>query len=117
MRDLSIPVEATAITPEWLTAALQESARTDVATVEVVFRAEVTNAHARRRGHLPQQRRCPAHHVLQAVAHRRPPRGDRPPPTSARARCASTVIWRPCLELRVPQVHVAMHDEGDDSSC
>ncbi len=112
---MNVPVHPDDITPEWLTAALQErhpGAR--VAGVEVVFRAEVTNAHARLAVTYDEAAGAPPTMFCKLL-----PLDDR------RASIAGTRMGprevrfyrdlAPLLKLRVPEVHVGLHDEADDS--
>jgi len=113
--DLHPPVVATDITADWLTAALQEyhpGAR--VASVEVVFRAEVTNAHARLAVTYDEPAGAPPTMFCKLL----PVDDRRASITSTRMGPREVRFYRdlaPQLKLRVPQIHVAVHDESDDS--
>lgn len=110
-----VPVLATDITAEWLTDALQErhpGALVD--SVDVVFRAEVTNAHARLAVAYEKAAGAPSSLFCKLL-----------PNDERRASIASTRMGprevrfyrdlAPLLKVRVPTVHVAIHDETDDS--
>ncbi len=112
---MDIPVRPDDITPAWLTAALQErhpGAR--VASVEVIFTAEVTNAHARLAVGYDEPAGAPPTLFCKLL-----------PLDERRASIAATRMGprevrfyrdlAPQLALRVPGVHVGLLDEADDS--
>ncbi len=112
---MQMPVYADDITPEWLTAALQEyHPGAHVAAVDVVFRAEVTNAHAR----LAITYDAPAGAPPTLFCKLLPVDDRRAAITTTRMGPREVRFYRdlaPLLKLRVPEVHVAEHDERDDS--
>ncbi len=115
MTDLHPPVRATDITPEWLGAALQERhPGTRVASIEVLDRAEVTNAHARLAVTYAGETDAPPTLFCKLL----PVDERRAAITATRMGPREVRFYRdlaPLLKLRVPEVHVALHDESDDS--
>jgi hypothetical protein len=115
MSELHPPISAYEITPDWLTAALQERHRgAQVASVEVVFTAEVTNSHARLAVTYDEPAGAPPTMFCKLL----PVDDRRASITSTRMGPREVRFYRdlaPRLALRVPTVHVAMHDEADDS--
>ena len=115
MSALHPPVLATDITPEWLSAALQERhPGTRVASIEVMDRAEVTNAHARLAVTYEADTTAPPTLFCKLL----PVDDRRASITSTRMGPREVRFYRdlaPLLKVRVPEVHVAIHDESDDS--
>jgi hypothetical protein len=112
---IAIPATADEITAEWLTEALQRHHRgADVSSVEVVHTSEVTNAHARLAVTYREAAGAPGSLFCKLL-----PTGER------RALIANTRMGprevrfyddlAPKLSLRVPAVHVALHDPSDES--
>jgi hypothetical protein len=105
------PTTAADVTPTWLTAALEQRyAGVEVASVEVVERHEVTNAHARLRISYADAAGAPERMFCKL------------PPTDDRREqiIASGMGWRearfyaelaPSLAMRVPDAHVALTDD------
>ncbi len=115
MTALHPPVLATDITTEWLSAALQHRhPGTRVASIDVVDRAEVTNAHARLAVTYDGDTTAPPTLFCKLL----PVDDRRAAITSTRMGPREVRFYRdlaPLLRLRVPEVHVAIHDESDDS--
>ena len=115
MSALHPPVLATDITPEWLSEALQERhPGTHVASIEVMDRAEVTNAHARLAITYSAATTAPPTLFCKLL----PVDDRRASITNTRMGPREVRFYRdlaPMLKLRVPEVHVAIHDESDDS--
>lgn len=112
---MPLPVRPDDITPAWLTAALQERhPGAVVRDVDVVFRAEVTNAHARLAVTYDEPAGAPPTMFCKLL----PLDERRASITSTRMGPREVRFYRdlaPLLKLRVPEVHVALHDPDDDS--
>jgi hypothetical protein len=108
-------VLATDITPAWLTAALQERhPGTRVASIVVRDRAEVTNSHARLLVTYEAETTAPTSLFCKLL----PVDDRRASITTTRMGPREVRFYRdlaPLLKVRVPEVHVAIHDESDDS--
>jgi hypothetical protein len=112
---MDIPVRPDDITAAWLTAALQERhPGAVVSDVEVVFTAEVTNAHARLAVRYDEPAGAPPTMFCKLL-----PLDERRGSIAATRMGPREVRFyrdlAPQLALRVPGVHVALLDERDDS--
>jgi len=115
MTSVRPPVRVEEISPEWLTGALQERhPGAQVSAVEVFDRVEVTNAHARLNIVYEHPAGAPASMFCKLL-----------PTDERRAAIANTRMGSkevrfyqdlaPRLELRVPIIHAAVCDPGDES--
>jgi hypothetical protein len=113
--DLRPPIAATDIDARWLSEALQERhPGADVERVEVVHAAEVTNSHARLAVTYRNDAGAPPSMFCKLL-----PRDERRTSIAATLMGPKEVRFyrdlAPSLPLRVPELHVGIHDATDDS--